>query len=254
MSSPAPADVPNAWDFYLCRVDEEPASISLNLWFANHAPLEDAATVFIATIIMDEAGDHGMGTPDALARIGPMEDRLVDAAAAQGLHHVGRLRNKGRWQLTFYGPAHKAPGWEALASEALGAGRMGFATKADPEWGYYFDFLCPDPERWQWILDRRVVDQLTQHGDDPRKPRPVDHQVTFSARETRDAFLEAARTLGFQAVARDDGKGDRPFAGTLTRDDPAELGHIHEVVMGLTRVAAQHDGAYDGWGCPIASP
>jgi regulator of RNase E activity RraB len=33
--------------------------------------------------------------------------------------------------------------------------------------------------------------------------------------------------------------------------DPAELAHVHEVATSLLLLAEEHDGKYDGWGCPV---
>lgn len=246
------------WDFYYCRVDDAPASIFLNFAY-RHARPANLDTLYFAGLQMLEPGEHGMGDGGDAEKLWQLEDRIIDAAAAHGLCYVGRLRNQGDWQLTFYGNAGKEEAFEALVVDALSdvpddrGYRVG--SKPDAEWGYYEDFLLPDRERWQWIMDRRVVQQLAKAGDAHDIPRPVDHFIHFEHALQRDAFIEAARKKGFQAEEGPTEEGaDRPYGAALVRNDATALNHIHDVVMDLIELAESHDGEYDGWGAPIVKP
>ena len=72
----------------------------------------------------------------------------------------------------------------------------------DAQWGFLLGYLAPDRERWQWIMDHRVVRQLGEHGDDPTKPRQVDHAVHFKTEQAVDAFVKQVTDLGYRESQR----------------------------------------------------
>jgi len=236
--------VEDEWDFYSCRVDDAAASIFLNLWFAKVAPVPTAETLHWVRVLMRDAGEHGMGTSAEADAMQPLEDSLEEHARRAELLYVGRMRNNGAWQWAFYGPADRG---DALAKHFTGLdGReIELGSKSDPGWDYYNEFLFPDPERFQWIQDRRVVDVLEEKGDALATPRRVDHWAYFHGADDRDAFVGAASREGFAAEPTHDEQGQ--FGAQVHRVDPVELDHIHGVVMQLVALAEVHGGDYDGW-------
>lgn len=239
------------WDFYPCRVDDAPASVFLNLAYRDEKP-EGADTLYYAGLQILEPGDHGLGIEPDAEELRDLEDAITERAGVHGFRFVGRLRNHGDWQLTFYGPDGREPKLEELVVAALEGSDRGYrvGSKSDPGWSYYDEFLLPDAERWQWIMDRRVVQQLAEHGDHLQTARPVDHFVQFSSAKQRGEFVTAARERGF--VAEEVESEDGVYSVELVRMDPVTLDHIHGVVMELIELAEVHGGDYDGWGAPIA--
>lgn len=253
-----PDAVPDEWDFYLARVDDAPASILLNLWFQGRCPIAATPTLYRCAVTMRDAADHGMGTGEEAATLGPCEDMLNDRVKPMGLHPVGRLRNNGRWQMTYYGPADSLLGLESAASTALvsaGDREVEFGSRDDPAWAYYTDFLLPDDERRQWMSDRRVVESLERHGDDGSAPREIDHWIHFRSAEDRDRFLSSIEGRGFTVrVAHDEAAGERRHALQVWRTGPADLESVHRVVMELKSIADGLDADYDGWETFVVKP
>jgi hypothetical protein len=248
-------EINDEWDFYPCRVDDNPASISLNLGYWRHTPLADAPTLLWIGLQIKTPGEHGMGVAPDATLLYEIEDRISADAQARGLLYLGRLRTGGDWQLTFQGrPEHEALLDDIVAQGLAGQGR-GYRTGAqpDPEWIYYRDFLFPDAERYQWMLDRRVVDQLRQQGDVLTASRPVDHHLDFPADADLAPFLEAARALGFSVEGDPTPLDDGQVSVHLQRSDALDGLQIHGVVMELTELATAIGGAYEGWGCPVVT-
>jgi regulator of RNase E activity RraB len=244
------------WDFYNCRVDDAPASIFVNFAYGGRRPAGLDTLYYVGLEIL-QPGDHGLGVEPDVKELWELEDAITGAAEAAGFSYVGRLRSRGDWQLTFYAKKNKQSELERIVVGALKGSRRGYriGEKNDAEWEYYEEFLLPDAERSQWIMDRRVVHQLAQAGDVHSVERPVDHFIGFSDPAQRDAFMESARALGFDADAGPaDESGEARYPVQLTRPDATELDHIHDVVMNLIELAREHDGDYDGWGAPIAKP
>lgn len=248
---PSPTDVPDEWDFYPCKVDDAPASIFLNMSFANRAPVESADTLCWLIIRMREPDGHGMGTASEAAVLGPVEDSVASEVTAGGVFFVGRLRNKGIWQCVFYGPPGCAERVADAARRLVEPTERDFetGTRPDRDWTCYRAFLFPDEERHQWMLDRRVVDRLAEEGDPLTQPRRIDHWSYFADKAQRGAFVEEARALGFAVQAETEGNGpaDRPFGAQIHRVDSVKLEEVHQVAWALYGVARRHGGEYDGW-------
>ncbi len=241
------------WDFYPCLVDDQAASISVNLRYEREGPSVRADTFYWLRIQMKDADQHGMGSAVEADALFSLQAALVEGAGAHDLIYVGRLRSHGRWELAFYGPSNCASALNVLACEAELDGRpFEVLSQPDGAWGYYRKFLLPDEERRQWMRDRRVVDVLQDHGALLSTPRRVDHWVYFRSAVSRQAFIDDATRVGFALQdTSDDHDSARPFGVQVFRTDAVELEHIHSVVMELFALAQRHVGDYDGWECPV---
>lgn len=250
-------EIRDAWEFYLCPIDDAPASLFLNFGFEPHAPLANADTLYVVRIALHDPDEHGMGSAAEAELLRSIEDRITEGAQATGLYYVGRIRSGGVWQLTFYGRT----GWiDALRPthttlELLAGRHVDVRTMPDPDWGYYREFLLPDAERRQWIADRHVVDALHERGDVLTLARPVRHWAFFPTPGARASFVAAAAREGFVAAEQvDTADGARGFGAQLERVDAVDLDHIHDVAMGLLELARVHGGDYDGWETSVEGP
>ena len=238
------------WEFYFCKVDDAPASIFLDFAYGPRAPVGGADTLYAACISMLAHGPHGMGERSEMDALGPVEDRVGAWARANGVHYVGRLRNHGVWQMTFYGPRGRERALRRCVEKELeGSGRsVQWVANPDPEWGYFREFLWPSAERLRWIRDRRTVEALEAEGDTLERPRRVDHWAYFPSAAARDEFVAGARELGVElAEALDDADGERPVLARVHRVDSVRLDDVHEVANALVALAERCGGEYDGW-------
>lgn len=232
-------------DFYPCLVDGAAASIYVNLKF-EHAPPAGHDVRYTLAIMMREPGEHGIGTADETAKLDLVEEALMVKAHALGLLYVGRLRTRGLWEITFYGPrGHLEPMRQRAIDRAEGR-KVAAIMNPEPGWTYYRELLLPDAERRQWMDDRRMVQILSEQGDRLSVPRRVDHRIHFTDEVSRDAFATAAKAAGF-AVEVD------ALTVRAHRDDVVELDHIHDVVMILVDAATPLGGRYDRWEAGIVS-
>jgi regulator of RNase E activity RraB len=234
---------PDEWDFYPCSVEGEPASILINLRFMYEDPRDENDHVHHAFLTMTEPGPQGTGTQAEMERLSPIEDAVFDRAEQMDAQPVGRLRSQGVWRLSVYGP-QELP-WASWIRELAGPD-IQVQSDPDPDFEYVNEFLLPDAERHQWIMNRRVCEQLRQRGDDPMLPRPVNHFIDYED-EAPAALVGALKGLGFDV-------NDLGESLECTKVHPVELEHVHEIVMALVELADQHDAAYDGWGAPVTKP
>ena len=250
-----PQDIPQLWESYPALADGKPGLFMVNMGLVAAAPLPAAPAVYFVTVHMQDPGPDGVGTPEEAERLGAVEDAIAEAAQAAGLHFPGRVRTDGRWELGFYGPT----GLDIASvldsvGHVLADLEIQIGDNEDPEWRYLLDYLAPDRERWQWILDFRVVRQLAEAGDQNEKPRTIDHAAHFRTEADLDAFVASVASVGYVESQRhrgDDADDELPWMVEVQRDDPVTLEHIHAVAMDLIERVEAHDGDYDGWGCPV---
>ena len=225
-------------DDYPCVVDGAPASIGVNLRF-EHAPPATHDTRYTLAILMREGGDQGLGTAAEVAALDLVEEALMPRAFALGLTYVGRLRTRGVWEVTFYGPRNHLTTLRAHATELAGDRQIAAIMNPEAAWTYYRELLLPDPERRQWLEDRRLVEQLAEDGDPLSTPRRVEHRLALPA-GTRDQFISLAIAAGFTVNVDE-------LILRVHRRDPVELEHIHAVVMILVAAATPLGGRYESW-------
>lgn len=237
------------WDFYLTRIDDKPASICLNL--AASVDLSRPVRLQVLLKLVLPRQQDGLSSSDEAKALAALEDALTTRlCGALDAEYVGRWTCAGKREYVFYAQSEHGflHATEAVQRE-FSQYQLKCRAEKDPDWTMFEETLRPDALEMQWIYDRRVVDQLEQHGDDAATPRPVDHFVYFPDAAKREAFMQAARAQGFTAEPI---QGDEALGVELVREDPIQLPHIHGVVLGLIALAEQHGGDYDGWGAPVA--
>lgn len=248
-------EIPEAWETYPAFVDEKPAMFFLNMGLVQAAPIAAAPTLYLVKVVMKDPGPSGMGTAEEGEMFMPVEDALCGSATKAGMHFAGRVRTDGHWELGFYG----ADGLD-LAEVLDSVGPMiadleiMIGGGEDPEWGFLLEYLAPDRERWQWIMDFRVVRQLSEAGDDCDKARTVDHAAHFVTEEALNTFVAAAKEQGFEESQRkkhEEPDLERPWMVEVGRSNTVAIEEIHDAVMDLIEIVEANGGEYDGWGCPV---
>lgn len=237
------------WDFYPLLVDDEPASIFLDLGIAAFAPVEGHRLAVYVQVPMlrprpdglssQEEFDDLAGIEDALARVAREQDRAI---------YVGRNTCGGNRDFFFY-TRDSEPFLEALreVAGAFPAYRIESGVRDDPDWGVYFDFLYPSTEALRRMANRGVLTALAEHGDRHGVPRDIDHFAYFDGMEDCHAFAAWAREQGFRTAepAEADGSISLAFARLDSPDD------IDEIAPMLEKAVTEHRGVYDGWGCEV---
>jgi regulator of RNase E activity RraB len=248
---------PDEWNFYPGRINDAPASVMLNFWYGDKAPIAEFEHLLWVFIEMTSPGPHGLGLEQENAATGALEDALAAHIQEQlRVHYVGRIRGEGTWQLYFYG---RTPDGLAEAVDTVMKQHPGrtyeTGSKADPDWKFFHTVIFPDDERLQWIGDHAVVQSLTEHGDPLTEPRRVDHWIYFRDTTARDRFEVAAHAAGFATQEGSKTTSDDGQLGIqVYRIHHVDIDRIHATVMELHELASKHGGDYDGWETPVLKP
>lgn len=244
------------FDFYIATLDGDPAAIALDMGAADHAPIETHTRRLAVRIKMKEARPDGLRAREEFDALTAVEERIAEAIGyeLEGWM-VGRVVYRGSADVFFYVPAAQAEDEEKLA-ECIERNCADYEVASqwsdDSTWKFYFEFLWPDRATMQTMANRRVLAQLEEAGDDPKHVRPVDHFAFFDDEKTCTSAAAALREHGFVVDApaeREDGSWSLQFH----REDALADGRIDAVTTEILEVIGEDEGAYDGWGCPVAA-
>ena len=249
-------NLPQNWDFFMCRIEGAPASIRTNLALIEVAPLEGLTQRLQFYIKMQNPRPDGLSSNEEYPILCDIEDALGDKAEAIGAVLAGVVKSEGFLELWFY-----TQNAEALAKtcedalQTFEGYQSGYNIAEDPEWEDYFGFLYPDEFSYQTMQNRKVLMQLEKNGDKMEVPREIDHFFYFKEAAQQQAFAKEAEAKGFKVRFNDDefvedrkaeGK-EYPYMVEATREDSPLA--IDDIVWDLLELASPFEGNYDGWGC-----
>lgn len=239
------------WDFYPLHVDNEPASIYLDLGLATDAPNHAQPHMAYVRVFMRKPRPDGLSSNEEFDELVRVEDSLEQAIANDSsTTYVGRNTSSGNRDFYFYTADPKAFA-QAVETKMSAHAEYEFeiGERSDPDWSVYFEFLYPSPDDLQRIGNRKVTDNLAAHGDSLSAPRPIDHFAYLpdaaAAANLRD-FLDRQ---GF--VIDEPTVEDGCVALCFKRSDRPD--QIDEVVVPIARRVQELGGEYDGWGCEVVS-
>ena len=249
-------NLPQNWDFFMCRIEGAPASIRTNLALIEVAPLEGLSQRLQFYIKMQNPRPDGLSSNEEYPILCDIEDAIGEKAEAIGAILAGVVKSEGFLELWFY-----TQNAEALAKtcedalQTFEGYQSGYNIAEDPEWEDYFGFLYPDEFSYQTMQNRKVLMQLEKNGDKMEVPREIDHFIYFKEAAQQQAFAKEAVAKGFKVRFNDDefvedrkaeGK-EYPYMVEATREDsPLD---IDDIVWDLLELASPFEGDYDGWGC-----
>ena len=248
------------WDSYPSPVDATRVGFFfVDLGLVEIAPIVDKPNLVRLRLTILQPEETGMPDERESAVLNELEDLLVTTMASQfdGIYS-GRVTIEGERSFYFYIGVQTAGYDKALAR--VMADFPGYVYEChlqnDPQWDNYLKFLFPEPVQLQSMQNRRVVYQLSQHGDQSDVPRPVEHWIYFKTKRDREAYWNKVNEKGFEliemATDRDNG-GEYPYSLHITRDDKADYDCIDECVLPLWGLATEYNGNYDGWETGVVS-
>ena len=249
-------NLPQNWDFFMCRIEGVPASIRTNLALIDVAPLEGLTQRLQFCIKMKNPRPDGLSSNEEYPILCDIEDAIGEKAEATGAVLVSVIKSEGVLELWFY--CDNAETLVETCQKTLGSFEgylyQDFSVE-DPKWEDYFDFLYPDEFSYQMMQNRKVLMQLEKNGDKMEVPREIDHFFYFKEAAQQQAFAKEAEAKGFKVRFNDDefveeqkaeGK-EYPYMVEATREDsPLD---INDIVWDLLELASPFEGDYDGWGC-----
>jgi hypothetical protein len=237
------------WDFYLLRVDNEPASIYLNLALAQIAPIKTEPNMAYVRVRMQRPRQDGLSSSDEFQALSDLEDILIGGIARNGTTtYAGRNTSSGNRDFYFYTTDLVTFSKSVKsAMSAMPSYQFEIGGRSDPGWKVYSSFLYPSADDLQRILNRRLNDHLTSQGDDISKSRIIDHVAYLPSDKSAETLRDYLKLQGFSVGAPKLG-GSSIGLNFERTDAPAQ---IDDVVIPIAQRIRDLGGDYDGWGCEV---
>ncbi|WP_261935496.1 DUF695 domain-containing protein [Sphingomonas bisphenolicum] len=239
------------WNFYALLVDDEPASIFVDLGVTKETHIADFPIMAYSRVRMNNPRPDGLSSQDEYDSLISLEKDVAEAAERAGKHlYVGRNTSSGNRDFYFYTQNHSIEDFLTKAMKKWPLYEYQTGHRPDEQWSTYWRFLYPSPEDFQRIGNRDVVDRLLEQGDRIEEPRTIDHFAVFGSQEDRNIFAEHLVAKGYAIVRKTDAASGE-FQITFDMTDRPD--QIDEVTIDLFRAARDIGGEYDGWGCTIVN-
>jgi uncharacterized protein (TIGR01619 family) len=238
------------WDFYLCEVENRPASILVDIGAADSVPDSRYSRMGYVSVPFACADENGFPLSHDHETLAHLEDALVTTLVSEAqCVYVGRCILDGRMDCIFYAAADFP--WEDSIEAAL-EDFSGFDWETgihdEPGWDTYLEFLYPDPANMLEIQNRRALRRLEDLGDDLESPRAIEHWLSFASAEGRECFWREVEVMSFlRDTGAEEKRDEEGFRICLRREDaPAD---VDDISLDLLALASEHGGTYDGWSC-----
>lgn len=241
----------DAWDIYMAQYEKGPGSTLINLSLKQQAPVKGLPFALITGVKFKNCTEDGMPEKDEFPPLYKISDSVN--AFVKGLSkfiHAGTFTHQCE-RLDYYyisdttGIRAKLA---ALYAKQFPAYDPYINFRKDDKWDVYLQFLYPNDETMEYMLNQKVVMQLQQGGDKLEKERKVDHWIYFVTEKDQNCFVTYLTANKYTIESKeqtDDPK--RKFRLLASKTDKVDLGSITRVTLELRRQAAKCNGDYDGW-------
>lgn len=245
------------WDFYLCSIEESPASVFLDLALRDHGPREDAAELIWVRVQMQRPRGDGLSSKDEMDSLCQLEDALCEVSdgTAGVCIYAGRTTFAGNRDFYFYCADRTLETAFAEMIRAKHDYSFEIGGRDDPDWQAYFRFLYPGAREFQMIQNQRVVRQLEEYGDSLEDAREVQHWIYFDNAVQRETFVHRLPRTGFVVSdEHDEGPEDRPYVVSVVKHHAVDVETVNDEVMRLFDLSCDCHGDYDGWETSVVTP
>lgn len=245
-----PTNHEEEWEFYFSNVNDKLASIYVDLGLYKVGPISDKTNICWITIKMNQPRHDGLSSNEESETLFKIEDEIVPKIKSKNNSvYCGRITSDGDRDLYFYVSD------TTLIQKQIEEIKLkfpnynfDFGTKNDKDWDGYFELLYPNPEQYQRITNRQVVDNLEKHGDKLIKEREVDHWLYFKTKDDRENFLSKIKDEKFEIADKEIDKTlEFPYKLRIKRVDKVDIESVNEYAILLWRLANECNGEYDGW-------
>jgi hypothetical protein len=241
------------WDFYSLLVNDEPASIYVDLGIEADVPMAALPHMAYIRLYMNQPRADGLSSQEEFDTLIRIEDVIEADLCGAAVGYVGRNTSGGCRDFFFY--TSEAQAWPDKVAQVLSAFenyRYETGTREDAEWSTYLDFLLPGQLDRHRMQNRRVCDALAQHGDKLTAERDIDHWSYFQSLDAATAYLAQVEALGFRVRDRSVHEDGALRHGVqIWRADVPSYRNIDGITVPLFEASERHGGEYDGWECAV---
>ena len=238
------------WDVYLAQNEKGLASTMINLSLKSEAPIKKMPFLLITGVKYKDCGDDGMPGKKEFENLYKIEDSIENIISENiESKHAGTYTYSCERQEYYYisDTAGIRKKLAAMYKKYFPA-YVGYVNiRKDQTWSGYLDFLYPSEEVLEYMLNQKVLANLTKAGDKLEKERVVDHFIFFATEKDQDCFITYATAQHFKVESKEQITGPKPFKLHITRTDKVDAVSITPITLELRKQASRCKGDYNGW-------
>ncbi|MBM4000927.1 MAG: DUF695 domain-containing protein [Planctomycetes bacterium] len=245
------------WEMYFKFDQGTPAMVLVDLSFDEEYDANAWPFLTQLRIRSRFPAEDGPVSGEEASRLNDLSSAILDAieeSSEPSVVHVGRISRPEYTDFYFY--ADDFGVCEPFLREVLASTEespMELSTRLDEDWSTYVETLLPTPLEFQLILNRRVLSDLEDHGDDSAVPREVRHWISLENDADLERFVRHAEERGFHRVSlptegdEDDEDAPEGVLVCVGREETTEARTINETVVELFSIVESLGGEYQGW-------
>ncbi|MEM6723089.1 MAG: DUF695 domain-containing protein [Bacteroidota bacterium] len=236
------------WDVYIAEYEDGPGSVIYNYSAKAKAPILSQPYIFLVDLKTEQCDEYGFPKKRALQAMYDAERELETSLEGINCTEVGSFTYQCvRTSYIYLADTNDI----AIIKERYQAKSdhpADFRFKEDSKWEYYLDFLYPSPEIQNYSSNKRIIEAISDAGDDLTQTRRVDHWAYFKDNATRSVFENYLEQQGFSIDKKwKEKKSDMPFAIRFYHSAIPNLDDFTSATWNLRKKAKELKGDYDGW-------
>ena len=242
----------NHWEYFPCRINDNPFSIRFDTAVANLD--EETKAKYPHTLVLqiyaNEVNENGFPTPAERDRINNIEDNLI--GGTYDIRFMGVITGDGRVRFAFCynGDAEAENIIQTLLGDNLDTVKFEYGVFPNDNFTYFYNALVPNIYEQNWIMNRHVCTNLEEGGETFQTPREIDFFCYFASEQHIQDVVEKLKLQGFVEANREKTeRGD--YSLHLTLEEIPAFARINEITADILDLLEGTDGYFDGWGSPI---
>lgn len=196
------------------------------------------------------AQDNGLPAQGELSRVAKLEESLTNALKDCRALHLGHVTHNGIFLVAHYA-MRPAPDSVTIPTGFLKKSAIDLNVRKDPDWSWFTASMEPTPLERVAHRNQPLYEVLTQHGNRPELPRPVDFTFFFKSPEGCQAAADKLSADGFRQSQQDIWESDGSYGIELVREMATLPEEMDPLCVQLDKVAEELGGEFDGWACPV---
>lgn len=239
------------WDVYMAQYEKGAGSTLVNLTLKENAPIKQFPFLLQVGVELIACTKEGLPSKEEFDLLYEVSDRMkaiTDSLSANKAAGTFSYQCKRTDYFYIADTANLRKVMEAAFKSKFPDYVYFIKIQPDPKWEAYLDFLYPNDETYEYMLNEKVILGLQKAGDGLSKPRQVDHWLYFKTDADREKFIQFAAKENYKIEKKDFIKDSKlQYQLQISRTDPVDVYSISKITIGLRKKAKEMNGDYDGW-------
>ncbi len=181
----------NIWYTFAAQMGDNQAWITYNHGYGDFSKTDKRNNHFEVRVAFKNPTEYGMPTNEEFSDLSKLDEKLDNYISAKKGIYVGRITVNGHRYFHFYinFPEKEAKNIIDKVSTETNY-KLQYILELDSKKDSYWNELYPTDDDWQVIEDLKVLDALSNDGDNKDKSREVQHWAYFPKNNTAEKFKE----------------------------------------------------------------